>query len=310
MHKNNTTFQVLMITVLATIAGVMGISMPIIAVAYPILLTLIGVKNGIKYNIISLIISCALVGVISGSIESVLILIEYGILSLGATYMINKRYKPSQIMVGSTLLILGTSIIYMGLEWYITGINYVTGLENSLALMSEEILKQGNFPPNEISNIKSLLNNMTNYIVVLMPALLIVSSTVVAYINYLIPTKLLRKLGREDIYVPYFSRLIFPKNIMSGLGVIFILTFLLRYFGNINYEQMMLNVVVLIFYIFILEGLSLVVFLMNKAKMAGFLKYLLVVIIILSGFLNLALFSIGIIDSLVDFRKLRDAENL
>lgn len=308
MVKNNKAFEIIVITLLATMAGYIGLSMSIVGIVYPILLTLIGIKSGIKSSILSFVLSIILLGTITSSMDMVILFISYGLLSMVTVYMIRKNYEASKVMIVSIAVLLLTTIINIGLNWYINGINIVSELDNSLSTMIEEqvrVLKTQDFSSREVSMISSFLNNMADYITALIPTMLIISSTLVSYVNYYIPTKILSKSGRRNIEVPYFSKLIFPKNSLLGLGIILVLTYLLKYFSQFNYDQMVLNVTMLIFYVFTLEGLSLVTFVLNKMKTRNIFKYFVILAIILTGFLNIAIFSIGVIDVVIDFRKLR-----
>ncbi len=308
MDRNKNILQTILLIVIVTITGFLGLTMPIVAIAYPILLTFIGLRNGMKNNIIAFITSLILIAAITGSIGVLIIPLQYGILSVFTVYMINKGYKINKVILYSIGLVFLMVLIHMGLKWVTTGVNTFTELETSLTEVTNEqlsALDTEGMSEADVSEFKNILKTTVDYISSVFPVLLIVSSAFIAYINYYVSTRLARGSGRLDIAVPRFSRIIFPKHIILGLGFLLLTSYALQYVGNFNYMQLVNNIFILMYVIFLLEGLSLTVFVIKKMEMGLFFKVLFIAIIALSSFLNIVLFSVGIIDIVLDFRKIR-----
>ena len=308
MEKGKSILQTSLLIILVTITGFLGINMPVVALAYPILLTFIGLKNGIYKNIAVFLTSLALIGVISESIDVLIVPLQYGILSIATVYMINKKYKVDKIILYSVTLVFSMVLVHMGLNWFLRGINTFTDLENSLSTIMKlqiENLNTEEMKESEISQISNLLKSTVDYVAAVLPALLIISSTFIAYINYYISSRLARSSGEISIETPKFSEIIFPKHVIMGLGSILLIAYGLKYVGDFNYVQLVDNIFILIYAIFLVEGLSFTVFFINRMKIGKLFKVLFIVMIALSSFLNIVLFSIGIVDIVLDFRKLR-----
>lgn len=308
MDRNKDILQAVLLTIIVTITGFLGLTMPIVAIAYPILLTFIGLKNGIYKNITTFITSIVLIGVITGSIGVLIIPIQYGILSMFTVFMINKRYKVNKVILYSMGLVFLMVLIHMGLKWVTTGVNTFTELETSLTQATTEQLSgldTEGMSESDVSDFTNILKTTVDYISSIFPVLLMVSSAFIAYINYYVSSKLARKSGRLDIAVPSFSQIIFPKHVIMGLGALLLTSYALKYVPNFNYIQLVNNIFILMYVIFLLEGLSLTVFLIKKMKIGLVFKVLFITIIALSSFLNIVLFSVGIIDIVLDFRKIR-----
>ena len=129
------------------------------------------------------------------------------------------------------------------------------------------------------------------------------------YFNLFNQSERLTELLKE-IDIPKFSMINFPAHVIMGLGMIMLISYALKYVGNFNYIQLLNNLSVLIYVIFLIEGLSLTVFLINKMKIGNFLKVLFITIIALSSLLNIILFSMGMLDIIFDFRKIRKMEKI
>lgn len=313
MEKNNIIIQTILLIIIATITAYFGISMPIISLAYPIMLTFTGVKIGMSKHILTLAASLAILGLITQDINVLIIPLQYGILSIFTAYMINKKYETKRIILYSSGLVFAMVIIHMGLNWSFGGINTFMELEGSLTAISKEqidLLKTQDMDESERSQMVNMLKNMVDLITSIIPALLIVSSTLIAYLNYYASSRLVKNSGIKEIDIPKFSMIIFPKHVIMGLGMTMLISYALKYVGDFNYLQLLNNLWVLIYAIFLIEGLSLTVFLINKMKIGNFLKVLFITIIALSSLLNIILFSIGMIDIIFDFRKIRKMEKM
>lgn len=313
MDRRKSILQSVLLIIIVTITGYLGLTMPIIAIAYPILLTFIGLKNGIYKNVVTFITSLILIGVITTSIASLIIPLQYGILSVFTVYMINKGYKINKVILYSLGLVFLMVLIHMGLKWVTTGINTFAELEASLIESTKEqlsTLDTKNMSEADISELTNILKTTVDYISSVFPALLIISSAFIAYINYYISSRLARNSGRLDIAIPRFSRIIFPRHIIMGSASLILTSYILKYVEGFNYLQLVNNILILMYVIFLVEGLSLTVYLIKKMKMGTFFKVLFVTVIALSSFLNILLFSIGIIDIVLDFRKIRKVSEI
>ena len=308
MDRNKYILQAALLTIIVTITGLLGLTMPIVLIAYPILLTFIGLKNGIYKNIVTFITSLVLIGIIMGNLEVLIIPFQYGILSIFTVFMINKGYRINKVILYSVGLVFLMVLIHMGLKWVTTGVNTFVELETSLTEATKEQLNSLNtegMSESDISEFTNLLKTTVDYISSVFPVLLIISSAFIAYINYYVSSRLARRSGRLDIAVPRFSRIIFPKHVIMGLGALLLTSYALKYVPNFNHIQLVNNILVIMYVISLLEGLSLTVFLIKKMKIGLFFKGVFIAVIALSSFLNIVLFSVGIIDIILDFRKIR-----
>lgn len=309
METKKNIIQIMILILVVTFIGLLGLSMPIVALVYPIVLTLIGLKNGIDKSIITLITSLVFIATINQSLSVLIIPVQYGILAVATVYMINKKYKINEIIAYTIGLVLVMVFIHMALNWYFKDINTLIQLENNLIEVSEqqmEALNTQNISEAEKSQTRNILKTALKYLTSVLPVLLIMSSTFMAYTNYYISSRLARRSGRLDIEIPKFSKIIFPKHVILGLGTILLISYGLKYSGNINHMQLTNNIFLLIYAVFLVEGLSLIVHLINKMKINKYFKILFIVVIALSSFLNIILFTMGMLDIVLDFRKLRE----
>lgn len=312
MKKQESIATTLLLIILVSITGFLGLSLPVVALVYPIILTFIGLKEGLGKSVIAFISSVIVIGLLSQSLDALIIPLQYGILSTVTTILIDKKYPVNKIILYTSSLVFLMVIVHMGLRWYFTGINTFMELENSLREITKQqinVVRQGDMGEGEISQISNLLRSVADYITAILPALLLITSTSISYINYYVSVRLARKSGRMIEEIPKFSRIIFPKSVISGFATLLLVSYALKYVGEINYIQLLDNIFVILFCVFLIEGISLILYIIEKLKVGKVLKIAFIVLIVLSSFLNIVLFSLGVMDIILDFRKIRRIES-
>lgn len=90
-----------------------------------------------------------------------------------------------------------------------------------------------------------------------------------------------------------------------GISTIFIGVFLLKIIKIFYYETIFINILVLLFFLFFIEGLSVVSFFIGKIRMGKLGKIIFIFLIILSLPLSIIVSTIGLLDVIFDFRKIK-----
>lgn len=313
MKKKESALQTIALLVLVSITAFLGLSLPIVALVYPIILTFIGLRQGVSKSIIAFVTSIVVLGLITRQVDSLVIPLQYGILSLVTAILINKKYPVNKIIFFTSSLVFAMVLVHMGLRWYFTDINTFVELENSLIDIANQqiaVIKEGDMGESEISQLSNLLRSVSTYISSIVPALLLISSTAIAYINYYVSVRLARRSGSEIKNFPKFSKIIFPKSVITGFATLLILSYALKYVNGFNYIQLLDNIFVIMFSVFLIQGVSLALYVIEKMKIGRVFKTIFIIALLLSSFLNIVLFSLGVVDIIIDFRKLRKTNNV
>lgn len=301
-----------LITTFMTLILIFGFNMfPIIILFYPVPFIILGVRHKTKYNIYSILASSILIGILTDIYTGLLIFLAFGLISTILTYMINKKYKPQQILIGGAIAAIVATLISIAIIGYVTGISFLsqvsTALSESMKLQLD-MLREMEFSTYEITMFKDFLIATTDYIIILIPAAIIISSIFVVYINYWMSTAILRRLGQNKVEIPKFMHFRLPSNAIMGSAVIIAAALLFRYMKIFYYETIFINTVVLISFVFFIQGLSVVIFLMNRRKMHKIVKVILIFLIIVNVPLSIIISIIGLLDVVLDFRKLKKVE--
>ncbi len=284
--------------------------LPLLIFLFPVPFVVLGVKNGLSYNIISMALTSLIVGLLVDKMSSIFLFIAFAPLSIVLSYGIKKRRRPLEIMSISTATFLVTLLLMIGLIGDLSGINFVNQLEQSFMQMLNtqlDMLKDMGLTSYEMLKTKDLLENAYNYIILIIPTMLVIFSLVTSYLNYLLSAIGLRKIGYGVVTTPKFSKFKLPNNIIPGIAVMFLGTFLIKKLQLFYYETVFVNIVVLVGFMFFIQGLSVLDFLLIKSKMFPVLRVLLLLFTIVVMPLGWIITLIGFWDAIFDIRKFKKA---
>ncbi|HHV38262.1 MAG TPA: DUF2232 domain-containing protein [Tepidimicrobium sp.] len=275
---------------------------------YPVFFVVLGVKQGINYNILALLTSTLILGLIVGMVFAISILIAFAPLSIILSYTIERRRKSLEIISISTLFLFISFLLIIIIMRGMTGVNLINQLEDRFAQLLDSqmnALRNMDLSSYEMLKIGDGLESIVRYTILIMPSIMIISSLAMAYLNYLISVLILRKFGYGIVSIPKFSKFQLPSNILLGTGIMFIGTFILKGLKLFYYETILLNITVLVSFIFFVQGLSVVD---HKFVEKGLPVILRIAIILFFAVLlpfGWIISILGLLDVIIDFRKLR-----
>lgn len=310
IYFNNRIVESIFAIAVSTLLAIFGIYyFPFILILYPILFIIIGVRQGLAYGITTLAISCLSIGYMVDIMSGIFSLVAYAPLIVSIVYGIKNRKKSIEVLSISTLIFIVSLLAIIIIAGDVEGINIIAQLKDAFKQaidMQIEMLKEYQLTNFEIFQLKSKLENDFKFFLNTIPSIMIIISFIVVYINYLISSLILRKLGYGVVFIPRFSRFKLPRNIIAGIGIMFIATLLLRSLKIFNFEAVVSNLYVLGFLAFFLQGLSVLDYKLIQKKIGIIFRlFILTITIALSSLIGGALVITGILDVIFDFRKFR-----
>lgn len=311
LNLNNTTKR---ITDTAVIIGIMVIfafigfyMFPILSIFYPVPAIILAHRHSIKYSILATVASSIIAGILTNILVGVSILLFYGLPGIALAYMIKKRYKSFEILVGGTAVFLVFTIISIEMFQVITGVGFVDelrGIFNESLKIQLNIIKGLNPSDYEVNTLEKMFQSTIDFVLSIIPAILIISSMFISYINYWTASTVLRRMGNKVVQVPRFKNFRLPNNVIIGTAVILLATFILKYINVFYYETILINVTVLVFTIFFIQGIAVILFFIDKIKVPKALKIILIILVIFSFPLMMLISILGLLDSLLNLRKI------
>lgn len=285
---------------------------PILLLVLPVGFIILGIRNGMVEGIISLMTTCTIVAYVIDPITALYLFILFGPIVISMIYTIKNRKSTMEVLLSATISLFASVIIVYSLISFKEG-NLLVSLEEtfkeSLSIRLEALRDMG-LSSYEILENKSLLEDAYKYMLLIAPATILLSSLIISYINYSISIFGLKKVGINVVNIPRFSRFRLPNNIAIGIIVMFIAAFISKQLNFDYFDTIVVNITVLMGFMFLIQGLSVIDFFLIKVKTKKFLRILLLVLTILIAPLVTVVSTIGLIDAIFDLRKLRRKESL
>ncbi len=311
---NYDILEVIGIVIIMTIYALIGIYLfPLNLIFFPIPFIFIGVRRGIIQGILSLVVVSLTILFIVDIPSALTILLLFLPLVYTITDGIKNRGKTTEILGLSTAIFFVSILLFYSVTQNITGINIMTQLEESFNQMlttQVDLFKEMGLTNFEILKTAGQLKGTYRYVLWVFPVIILASSLFISYANYYISIIVLRKSGLGIVSIPRFSKFSLPKNIMLGVIIMFLAALIIKGFDMTFSEPLMLNIVTLIWIVFMIQGLSVLDFMFLKLKFKLPLRIFILMIIILFSPLGTFIFFIGAMDTIFNFRKFNRSNSL
>lgn len=287
--------------------------LPLLMLIIPLPFVILGVRNGIRSNIISIVLTSVIVGLLLGTSSGASLILLFAPLSIALNYSIKMRKTVQSTVLITTLAFFLSFIILMSFEGTTSNFDFIKQSEQEFTqflTMQVDVLKDAGMSKYEILQRTDLLENTYKQMIVLIPSFLVMFSLLISYINLSLSSKVLRKMGYGTMNIQRFSRFKLPENIIPGVGIMLLATFLIKKLEIQYHEALLFNITFLVGFAFILQGFSVFDHLLIKAKMKLIPRIILITINIIFVPISGIMFFIGLADSIFDLRKLRRKKSL
>lgn len=223
----------------------------------------------------------------------------------------DNKYNP--IFMGTIAFIVGLIAYYLTSK-YLFNVNI---LENFTSEMKTQLSAQIGAIQESVSTLASVSNiteeSIIQTVLNIMPLILFLRSIMLAILTYFLAIYALKKIRKNDLKDKLmeikFSEFYLPGNAVLTSFILYIIIMLLEMLKIPLYTDLILMNLELIFYIlFLIQGISVSIFFAKKwLREAKIIKLIVGFIIMISwGFMAISI--LGMIDSIFDFRKIKDCE--
>lgn len=278
----------------------------------PIPITILLVKYNIKASISAIVVSTILLSVINNPITAIGNALMFGLTGITMGYCIkNKKTAMFTITLQTITSIISTVIGWTLTIYVVLGSNLVKIIQDQINMMRDmsgsiKQLYEGMGVPVDSIKIFDLVNNITpEFILTLMPGVLIFAGIFTSYVNYIVTKAIMKKLRYSVNDIKPFSTWYIDNRIGVVLIIILISSLIMinngikvgsYIFGSFNIIFQLLMIVI---------GMSIVTFyLKNKFKFKKVFIVLICMFILLNVFLVNIIFFVGVADLALDLRRL------
>ncbi len=310
--KTSAMVESALITAIAVVFALAGIYIPFLTVLLlflPVPFIIIGAKNGCKYSVLSLVVTTFMMGGFMDPLRALLFFITVGSVSIVIGYMIEKKYSLSLTILAGSISAVMSSMIFFALMPQIFGYGPIEILQSAFQQsreMYEGLINMSGAETDLVQEMLTRIEQMETLYLLIFPTSIILSSIATTYINYLTSGIILRRIGFSVPTPKSFAYFRLPKNFMMGALVIVILTYVATRFSIVKSDALNANVVYLFQVIFVMLGLSVVSFFLEKKGIGKVLRRVILVFIFLNPIFYLILFFIGLADAIMNIRKLEN----
>jgi len=225
-----------------------------------------------------------------------------GIAGLFIARIAAQNGSVEKIIIYPALFIIAAICFYFIYGGFALSVNPWQIVEKYIAATIEENVKLYSQLPLNAEDINFIKDNKKNIIdgfTQIFPSLIIISSTLIIWINFLLGKQI---LGKAGITWPKFTELTrwkCPEYIIW----IFIISGGLFFVPHKDINFFSLNIFLVTCFIYFLQGLAIVSFFFQNKNVPLFLRYLFYFFIAVQQMLMIPIVAVGLFDIWIDFRK-------
>lgn len=304
--------QAAIITALAVVLSLATVYVPFLGLlvfVIPVPYAIIATMTGGKYALISAAISFFIMMFAVDPIYSLSLTVMNVLPGIAVGYMINKEEDNEEknfksIYIG-TLAYMVSMILFVGISKLIFKIDLVSEFNKLIELSVEtqfSIMKSANIAPKGDITAKDIVSIMQNIV----PAILFFYSIIASSITYYLEAFILRRIKKLNFNLPKFAEFYLPGNaVTTSLLLYFLVMGLDMIKVPLHTDIIMLNLQLVFSMMFLVQGASVGIYFIKqwRRKSPNKIMIFIIALFLISG--SMVLSFIGMLDSVIDFRRVR-----
>lgn len=305
--------QASLIAALGILLCLMTVYVPmlgILSIAVPVPYAIIGTLTDNKYSILSLIATFFILMFTVNPLYSLsvcIISIIPGIF-VGSSIrnkQVNEEFNEFEpIFVGTVVTMICVIVFF-----FVANIFFKTNILNEfMNIIKESINVQIDIMQKAGMSITEgfKATDIVNYINNMLPTMLFLQSMMIAFIIYALEVFILKRVRIVNLRLPKFTDFYLPGNAVTISFTLYILILFMDLMQvNLHTDLIMLNLQLIFNFMFMLQGIAVSIYYLRKWIKNGSLKMIFMSVLILSIFGFIGISFVGMLDSIIDFRRVR-----
>lgn len=313
MNKNFGLSRAVMIVTLGIILVLLSVYVPILgilALAIPVPYAIIGTLCERKYAFLSLIITFFVIMFTVDPIYSTstcIMSIVPGLIigSLAKHNINNENSNKFEPIYGGIIAFVICTIAFYVFAQAILKINIIDEFTNLISSSFNEqvkIMQEMNIDLYKNINVEDFLSLAKNMI----PTMLFLKGLIAAFITYYLEVFMLKRTKMLNLAKPTFRDFYLPGNAVSASFVLYLIVLLLGFMKiGLYTDSIMFNLQMVFNFMFIIQGVAVSIYYIKKWLKQGTGKNILVSGLLIGIFGTMGISLIGMLDSIIDFRRVR-----
>lgn len=305
--------QASLIAALGILLCLMTVYVPmlgILSIVVPVPYAIIGTLTDNKYSILSLIATFFILMFTVNPLYSLsvcIISIIPGIF-VGSSIrnkQVNEEFNEFEpIFVGTVVTMICVIVFF-----FVANIFFKTNILNEfMNIITESINVQIDIMQKAGMSITEgfKATDIVNYINNMLPTMLFLQSMMIAFIIYALEVFILKRARIVNLRLPKFTDFYLPGNAVTISFTLYILILFMDLMQvNLHTDLIMLNLQLIFNFMFMLQGIAVSIYYLRKWIKNGSLKMIFMSVLILSIFGFIGISFVGMLDSIIDFRRVR-----
>ena len=281
----------------------------ILSIAVPVPYAIIATLTDNKYSILSLIATFFILMFTVNPLYSVSVCIMSIVpgIFIGSALRNNKKEgfnKFEPIYIGTIITMICVIVFF-----FIGNIVFKTNiLEDFMNLVKESVNIQITIMENTGIDLKEGFKalDIVNYINNILPTMLFLQGMIVAFIIYSLEIFILKRVRIVNLELPKLLDFYLPGNAISVLFTLYIFVLFMDLINlNLHTDLIMMNLQLVFNFMFMLQGIAVSIYFFKKWIRSGSLKMIFMSALTLSIFGFMGISFVGMLDSIIDFRRVR-----
>ena len=281
----------------------------ILSIAVPVPYAIIATLTDNKYSILSLIATFFILMFTVNPLYSVSVCIMSIVpgIFIGSALRNNKKEgfnKFEPIYIGTIITMICVIVFF-----FIGNIVFKTNiLEDLMNLVKESVNIQITIMENTGIDLKEGFKalDIVNYINNMLPTMLFLQGMIVAFIIYSLEIFILKRVRIVNLELPKLLDFYLPGNAISVLFTLYIFVLFMDLINlNLHTDLIMMNLQLVFNFMFMLQGIAVSIYFFKKWIRSGSLKMIFMSALTLSIFGFMGISFVGMLDSIIDFRRVR-----
>jgi len=294
---------------ITVVLGFLGQFVPLLPLLMPVPLAVLVRRHDLKLGFMALAVAVALMFMLFGRPLTVLLLvIQSGPVGLLLGLLFKNRVSSGLGIAVTSIMGVVTTVLVLAISFWLTGISpFAMGDEMHRSI--EQALKfyqrNGLLDNAQLQMMKASMEQAINFVVQLIPGILVTASIMSSFITYALTHFILVKMQFETVPLPPFSRWKLPWYVIWGgiAGLSFIL--LGDEIALASLATVGKNILYVMGFVYFILGVSVFIFFMKKWNIARPVKFLIVALVVLYWHVALSMMlTLGVIDPVMDLRRL------
>lgn len=304
--------QAAIITALAVVLSLATVYIPFLGLlvfVIPVPYAMIATMTGGRYAIISAVVSFFIMMFAVDPIYSLSLTVMNVLPGIAVGYMINKEKdedeKSFKSIYFGTVAYMISMIVFVGISKLFFKMDLVSEFIELMKVSIEtqfSIMQSMNMSPKGDMTVADIVSIMKSII----PAILFFYSIIASSITYYLEAFILRRIKKLNFNLPKFTEFYLPGNAVTTSLLLYFLVMALDIMKiPLHTDIIMINLQLVFSMMFLVQGLSVgIYFIKNwRNKSPNKVMIFVIALFLISG--SMVLSFIGMLDSVIDFRKVR-----